>query len=264
MAAKTELTPVIIKKKRAGKHGHHGGAWKVAYADFVTAMMALFIVLWLMSSSENVKKAIAGYFRDPTGAGSSMGSGQAGSGEGLELQKKDLEHLKDKLESAFRQLPNFQQMLKDKIQMVVTGEGLRIEFMETEQGLFFETGSAIPTAQGTELLSSLAREVGQMKNDLLIEGHTDSRAFARGTNYGNWELSTDRSNAARRILQRSGLREGQVAQVRGYADQKLRDKADPNNASNRRISIVVRYNEGEAPGAAAKALEKTPGAHGGH
>lgn len=258
MAAKPEPGPIIIKKKKVNGHGHHGGAWKVAYADFVTAMMALFIVLWLLSSGENVKKAVAGYFRDPNGTGTSTGSSEAGLGEGLALNKQDMEHLKDKLESAFKQLPDFQKQLKDKVRMVVTGEGLRIEFMETEQGLFFETGSARPTAQGSELLTSVAEEVGQLSNELLIEGHTDSRPFTAGSGYGNWELSADRANSARRVMEKAGLRLHQVSQVRGYADQKLRDPEDPNNASNRRISIVVRYNTSQPASAAATAAPPPP------
>lgn len=245
MAHTADVVPIIIRRKKAAAHGSHGGAWKVAYADFVTAMMALFIVLWLLSSSENVKKAVAGYFRDPTGPGTSTGSGLAGLGDGLNLQKKDMEHLKDKLQAAFREHPNFQQVLKDRIQMVVTGEGLRIEFMETEQGLFFQTGSAVPTPEGKDLLASVAAEVGEMDNALLIEGHTDSKPFAAQAGYGNWELSADRANAARRVMEKSGLKPKQVGQVRGFADQRLRDTADPANASNRRISIVVRYNDAD-------------------
>lgn len=264
MARAAEVIPIIIKRKKTGGHGHHGGAWKVAYADFVTAMMALFIVLWLLSSSENVKKAVAGYFRDPTGPGSSTGSGLAGVGDGLNLEKKDMEKLKDKLQAAFRQHPNFQQVLKDRIQMVVTGEGLRIEFLETEQGLFFKTGSSVPTPEGTDLLTSVAAEVGQMTNGLLIEGHTDSRPFNGTSGYGNWELSADRANAARRVMEQSGLKPKQVGQVRGFADQRLRDTRDPENATNRRISIVVRYNEEDMPKVEGPAAGKQNPAAAGH
>jgi len=247
MARAAEVIPIIIRRKKVVGHGHHGGAWKVAYADFVTAMMALFIVLWLLSSSENVKKAVAGYFRDPTGPGVSTGSGLAGLGDGLNLEKKDMEKLKDKLQAAFRQHPTFQQVLKDRIQMVVTGEGLRIEFMENEQGLFFHSGKALPTEECTSLLASVAAEVGQMTNSILIEGHTDSKPFNGQSGYSNWELSADRSNAARRVMEKAGLKPHQVGQVRGFADQRLRDKADPENATNRRISIIVRYNDEDKP-----------------
>ena len=120
--------PIIIIKKKGGHAGHHGGAWKVAYADFVTAMMALFIVLWLLSSSEDVKKAIAGYFRDPKGHGKQLGSAMGGSGESLTISKTNMSALKEKLEQAMKQSPQFEK-LKDYVQMTVTGEGLRIELL---------------------------------------------------------------------------------------------------------------------------------------
>src|SRR2546430_1088629 len=126
--------PIIIIKKKGAHASHHGGAWKVAYADFVTAMMALFIVLWLLSSSEDVKKAIAGYFRDPKGHGKQLGSAMGGSGESLTLSKTTMAKLKDRLEQAMKQSPQFEK-LKDYVQMTVTGEGLRIELLETEKGM---------------------------------------------------------------------------------------------------------------------------------
>src|ERR1051326_7436391 len=125
-----ELPPIIIRKK-VMHGGHHGGAWKVAYADFVTAMMALFIVLWLMNTSDQVKKAISGYFRDPSGRGAGQGSGLGGSGEGVGIGKDDLGKLKEKLESAMKQAPQLA-TLKDQVQMTVTGEGLRVELLEKE------------------------------------------------------------------------------------------------------------------------------------
>jgi chemotaxis protein MotB len=123
------VQPIIVKKKIV-HGGHHGGAWKVAYADFVTAMMALFIVLWLMGSSEPVKKAIAGYFRDPSGHSEKNGSGQSGANENIGIGKDDMSKLKEKLEAAIRQTPDVAK-LKDQVQMTVTGEGLRIELLET-------------------------------------------------------------------------------------------------------------------------------------
>src|SRR4029434_4580275 len=131
-----ELQPIIIKKKH-GHGGHHGGAWKVAYADFVTAMMALFIVLWLLSSSEKVQKAVGGYFTDPSGSGKMMGSSMAGAGEGISLSKNEMSELKEKLEQALKHVPKFEEM-RDQVQITVTGEGLRIELMETAKGMFFE------------------------------------------------------------------------------------------------------------------------------
>ena len=237
---KPESQPIIIKKKII-HGGHHGGAWKVAYADFVTAMMALFIVLWLMGSSEPVKKAVAGYFRDPSGRAAEKGSGQGGVGENIAVRKDDMGKLKEKLESAMMQSPELAR-LKNQVQMTVTGEGLRIELLESEVGTFFDSGSSRPTASGKDMLEMLSAELGKMQNRLLIEGHTDSQPFAASaTGYSNWELSTDRANSARKLMQESGLQTSQVAEVRGYADQRLRKPEDPKNASNRRVSIVVKY-----------------------
>ena len=240
-----ETQPVIIIRKKVAHGGHHGGAWKVAYADFVTAMMALFIVLWLMNTSEAVKKAIAGYFRDPSGSRTGQGTGQAGVGETISMKKNDMDHLKDKLEDAMKQLPQLDK-LKDQVDMTVTGEGLRIELMESETGTFFDSGDARPTEPGREMLELLARETGKLPYSLLVEGHTDARPFARGGNYTNWELSADRANSARRIMEGSGLRPNQVAEVRGFADQRLKRPDDPDNPSNRRISVIVKYAGGAA------------------
>jgi chemotaxis protein MotB len=240
-----ETPPIIIIRKKIGHAAHHGGAWKVAYADFVTAMMALFIVLWLMNSSEQVKKSIAGYFRDPSGKTSGQGTGQAGVGETIALAKPDMNKLQAKLEEAMKSLPELEK-LKDQVQMTVTGEGLRIELMESETGTFFVSGNAQPTDQGREMLQMLATETGKLKYSLLIEGHTDAKPFAAGGNYSNWELSSDRANAARRIMESSGLRPNQVAEVRGFADQRLRKPDDPTNPSNRRISVIVKSPESEA------------------
>ena len=240
-----ENPPIIIVKKVVRHGGHHGGAWKVAYADFVTAMMALFIVLWLMNSSEQVKKAIAGYFRDPSGHRSGQGTGEAGVGESISLAKADLGQLKDKLEDAMKRMPELEK-LKDQVDMTVTAEGLRIEMMETENGTFFESGNAHPTSTGREMLEMLAVETGKLKYSLMIEGHTDARPFAARGNYSNWELSADRANEARKIMQATGLRDNQIAEIRGYADQRLRKPADPTNPTNRRISVIVKSNVREA------------------
>lgn len=252
---------IIIKKKKGGHGGHHGGAWKVAYADFVTAMMALFIVLWLMNTSQDVQKAVAGYFRDPKGYGKQAGSSLAGVGESLTISKDHMSQLKDKLEQALKKNPEFEK-LKDHVQMTVTGEGLRIELIENDKGMFFESGDANPTDSGKDLLKELARQVGKLTNTVLIEGHTDAHPYPSAT-YTNWELSSDRANAARRIMQLSGLRENQVRQVRGFADQDLRLPDKPEDASNRRISIIVEYPRPTpmpepAPGKDAKGNDAKP------
>jgi len=253
------IQPIIVKKKIV-QEGHHGGAWKVAYADFVTAMMALFIVLWLMGSSEPVKKAVAGYFRDPTGKSSQNGSGQIGVSikEDLGIGKDDMQKLKEKLEAAIRQSPDVSK-LKDQVQMTITGEGLRIELLEKDTSTFFETGIAHPTDSGKEMLELLAAQLGKLPNRLSVEGHTDAQPYVSKTGYSNWELSADRANAARKLIQQGGVRPDQVADVRGYADQRLRKPEDPTSASNRRISIVVKYRVPEDPPMpGAPALKRSP------
>jgi chemotaxis protein MotB len=239
----TKTPPVIVIKKKRGHAGHHGGAWKVAYADFVTAMMSLFIVLWLMSANEKVKKAVAGYFNDPKGTGSLLGTTMSGNGEEVTLNTENLKRLKEKLEEEIKAKLELQKLAK-QIEITITAEGLRIELIEDKNGTFFQSGSAGLSANGQELLALLAGELKTLPNQLLIEGHTDAAKYSSDQNYSNWELSADRANAARRLLQQDGVRSNQVTQVRGYADQFLRVKSNPYDPSNRRISILVKNDNG--------------------
>jgi len=240
MAAKAP--PIVIKRIR--RHGgHHGGAWKVAYADFVTAMMALFIVLWLMNTSKPIQEAISGYFKDPAGTGKFTGLSKPVAAP---MSKDDLGKVKAEIEKAIRQVANFDK-LKDHIELSVTPEGLRIELLESQKGTFFEIGQPEPNANGRELLITIAEELGKIPNKILIEGHTDSQPFAGAANYTNWELSADRANASRRLMQLHGLRADQVAQVRGFADQQPRNAKDPSDSANRRITLIVRYLETNVP-----------------
>jgi chemotaxis protein MotB len=232
--------PIIILKKKGGHGGHHGGAWKVAYADFVTAMMSLFIVLWLLSSSKKVQEAVGGYFKDPTGTSAKIGSTMEGAGENFTLTKDNMPQLKNQLEQRIRQMTDFEK-LKSHIEMTVTSEGLRIELMESVSGTLFDSGSPKLNGDGRELLITLAQEMGKLPNKISIEGHTDSKPYATSGTYSNWELSTDRANSARRLMQASGLASNQVVQVRGFADQRLRKSDSPLDASNRRISLIVQY-----------------------
>ena len=232
--------PILIIKRKSGHGGHHGGAWKVAYADFVTAMMALFIVLWLLNTSKQIQEAIGGYFKDPTGTSKKVGSNMVGTGENFTLTKDNMPKLKQQLQQAIRQMTDFEK-LKSHIEMTVTAEGLRIELTESASGTFFESGRPELNRDGSELLVTLAQELGKLPNKLSIEGHTDATPYAASANYGNWELSTDRANAARRLMQGNGIRTDQVMQVRGFADQRLRKPADPLDPSNRRISLIVQY-----------------------
>ena len=215
----------------------------MAYADFVTAMMALFIVLWMMNSTQKVKASITGYFRDPRGYTHKLGAGPAAAGEGLPVDRRTVSDIQKHIEEALRRMPEFP-TVRDHIRFSVTGEGLRIDLLENEQGLFFVTGSPNPTAEGEHLLQLLAEEIGKMPNPVVIEGHTDSRPYRNAvpsSGYGNWELSADRANAARRLLHAHGLRPQQVVEVRGYADQKLLEADNPESARNRRISLVVKF-----------------------
>jgi len=234
--------PIIVIKREESHAGHHGGAWKVAYADFVTAMMALFIVLWLLNSSKQIREAVGGYFKDPTGTSKKVGSGKTGAGDNFTLTKENMNRLKDELQKSVRKISDFEK-LKNQIEMTVTAEGLRIELMESEKGTFFASGEAEPSEDGRQILIMLAQELGKLPNTVSIEGHTDSKPFAGHGNYSNWELSADRANAARRMMQDNGLGPRQISQVRGYADQRLRKPAAPEDPSNRRISVVVQYLE---------------------
>jgi chemotaxis protein MotB len=239
-------TPVrIIIKKKRGHGGHHGGAWKVAYADFVTAMMALFIVLWIVGQSSTVKQAISMYFNDPgvfeNGRGGGILNGSSGSAPSptsnaaIEMEKLKAEA--KKIGEAIASTPEFDKF-KDKIQITVAKEGLRIELVENSTGLFFDVGSAQIKPETVKLLKLVAQEVGRLNNSVMIEGYTDARPYV-GKDYSNWELSTDRANTARRILEENGVRQNQVLQVRGFADRNLKHPDQPMEAANRRVSILV-------------------------
>jgi chemotaxis protein MotB len=251
----TKGQPVIIIKKKGGAHaGHHGGAWKVAYADFVTAMMAFFLVMWLVNQSPAVKASVAGYFRDPGAFDTTKGGGiLPGGAEGLretgvtptpkaipndvksaqEILEKAAEHLRE----ALKKIPSLK-ALEDRIEITLTPEGLRIELLETAKNSFFAVGSADLLPETVEILAVISKELGGLGNAVALEGHTDSRKYASDA-YGNWELSSDRANAARRAMERFGLHVGQINGVRGYADTRLRTPKEPLDARNRRISIVV-------------------------
>ena len=237
--------PIVLKRRHKRHIGHHGGAWKVAYADFVTAMMSLFIVLWLMNQSARIKEAVAGYFNDPRGTQSLMGTTMNGKGIPAPVPATDMNALKDRLMQEIKAKKELEKLSK-QIEITVTQEGLRIEMLEGKDGTFYQSGSAQLSSNGQELLALLAGELKTLPNHLLIEGHTDAKQYSSENGYSNWELSADRANAARRLMQQDGVRGDQVSQVRGYADQMLRVKNDPYDPSNRRISILVK-NEAAAP-----------------
>lgn len=248
--------PIIISKGKKCKHAHHGGAWKVAYSDFVTAMMALFIVLWILAQNDEVKNNIAGYFNDPSGFGSGNGpSVFKGPGRNsspapsllTEFQKKKIEqeHLKEMGNELMDELDKsgFGD-LKDQMDIEVVDEGLRVELMETKKKGFFEVGTAKIKPKTKKVLEVIGKKLSKVKNQIVIEGHTDSRPYpGNGMGYTNYELSSDRANTARRILMAAGVKASQIDEIRGYADKRLRDPKHPFDASNRRISIIVKYNE---------------------
>jgi chemotaxis protein MotB len=241
----------IVKKKR-GHGGHHGGAWKVAFADFMTSMFALFLVLWLVNQSSDVKSAIAGYFQDPLGRASEYGSSilpgegaQASSVRPLDppsvinLRRDRLQNVAERLKRELDKVPQLA-AVRDKVEITLSDDGLHIELIEDSDGVFFETGNASPSASGREILALLGKELGVLPNRVRIEGHTDARPYSTAA-YTNWELSADRANTARRILTANGLSEGQISQIRGLADRQLKDPADPKAAKNRRVAITMLF-----------------------
>ena len=258
-----ETNEIIIVKKKSGHGGHHGGAWKVAYADFVTAMMALFIVLWMMNASKQVQEAVGGYFKDPRGIAKMVGTNKNGAGEFVPMKKEDMEKLKEDLLRSIHHIDPLDK-LKNQIEITITPEGLRIELMESAKGTFFELGSVKPTPALIDLLKVLSAQLGKLPNNISIEGHTDSKPFSGNKAYDNWDLSSDRANEARRIMQANGIQPSQVSQVRGFADQRLRFPQKPEDPSNRRISLIVQYqvqNSSEVAPALVKTDITTSGAH---
>jgi chemotaxis protein MotB len=258
MNQNNEETPIRIVKKKSGHAGHHGGAWKVAYADFVTAMMSLFIVLWIIGQSKPVKESVASYFKDPgaffensksSGVLEGMESSQKplSPDEMMKREKAEQERLETMGKTIMEGLSKDPTLtgLKNQIKIEVIDEGLRIELREASQSFFFDIGTAKLKDEAVRILTIIAQEVGKLPNKVIVEGHTDSRQYSRVDGYTNFELSADRANSARRVLATKGLRESQIAQVRGYADSQLRDKNDPYDVINRRISIIIKKMEGK-------------------
>ncbi|MGA7708428.1 MAG: flagellar motor protein MotB, partial [Acidobacteriaceae bacterium] len=244
------VRPIIVIKKKVSHGGHHGGAWKVAYADFVTAMMSLFIVLWLMNSTPQIKKAVAGYFNDPKSGGRETGTTVLGSNKSISIDQKNVQKLKEQIEKAILKQTDLSKLSKQII-ITITSEGLKIDLIEDKGGTFFQSGSAKLSPSGVELLDLLAGQLKVLPNKLLIEGYTDAQAYSKNSDYSNWDLSADRANSARRLLQQGGVGPNQVSQVRGYGDQMLRVPSNPFDPTNRRVSLIVQWQDMSAPGANA-------------
>ncbi len=283
--------PIIVKRVKKIAGGHHGGAWKIAFADFATAMMAFFLVMWLMTSATpEQKKLISGYFQDPIGFSESaspyvidLGGSPTPSpdrtlnpepdtdpqspteidreqAESLaeEVERERLELLLQELQNKVEENPQLQNF-KDQILFEITQDGLRIQIMDAENRPMFASGSAQLRPYFEDILLALTDTIAAVPNKISISGHTDAQPFAGRGGYGNWELSADRANAARRVLVAGGYSDEQIARVVGYASSALFDRDNPLNPINRRIDIVVltkkaqRAIEGEQSGAADEA-----------
>jgi chemotaxis protein MotB len=277
-----KLQPIIVKRIKKGGHGHHGGAWKIAYADFVTAMMAFFLLMWLLgSTTEGDKKGIADFFNSPMKVALMGGSGSGdsshvirGGGEDLsrqggqvksgdnEKQRKtinlqafkadqrraELERLRGLKNDFQGKLANNAKLaaMKSQIRLDMTADGLRIQIVDEQQRAMFATGSAVVQPYMRELLQLIGDVLAEVPNRLTLEGHTDAAPFiGGGLGYSNWELSSDRANASRRELLAGGLPEDRVLRVQGLASSSLFDRDDPLNPANRRISIIVMNRDAE-------------------
>lgn len=252
-------TPIIIKKKKGhGDHAHHGGSWKVAYADFVTAMMAFFMVMWIMGLSDESKAQIQGYFNDPLGfvknqpklkmnispPGSPNTGKGPGSGQGNEPSKgeeKEMTKLKEDLTQRIKTDGDLSKLL-EYVEIQVTNEGLRIELVESTVATFFQSGSATILPQGKEFVRRIAPLLAQTRRQIIIEGHTDAQPYPSDV-YNNWDLSADRANAMRRTLQASGIPYKQIDGVRALADTELKKPEKPYDVSNRRVSLLLPFNK---------------------
>lgn len=249
-------TPIIIKKKKVQGHGHHGGSWKVAYADFVTAMMAFFMVMWIMGMSAETRSMVAGYFNDPNGfvknppksrtpfaipGSPSPRQGQGGDSMNMAEQRdrEEVRKIETQLEQAIGSDESLRSLFKN-MEMSITEEGLRIEFMEASGSVFFETGKAVIRPDAKRLIAKVAPLLAQSGREMVVEGHTDAMPYA-GANYDNLNLSTDRALAMKRALQAGGVSMKQLLQVRGYAANKLRKPDKPLDFSNRRVTVLIPF-----------------------
>ena len=277
-----KLQPIIIKRVRKGGHNKHGGAWKIAYADFVTAMMAFFLLMWLLgSTTDGDKKGIADFFNAPlkvallggSGAGDSSHvvrgggqdlsrtTGQVKQGDvpskrkllnikSLEAEQKRaevtrLEALKKKVEDALAASPKLAAM-KSQIRLDMTRDGLRIQIVDEQSRPMFDSGSAVVKPYMRELLREIGHVLSDVPNRITLEGHTDAQPFSGGERgYSNWELSSDRANASRREIVAGGLPEDRVLLVQGLASSNLFVPNEPTHPMNRRISIIVMNRDAE-------------------
>lgn len=246
--------PIIIKKKKAGHGGgHHGGSWKVAYADFVTAMMAFFMVMWIMGLSEETRKSIQGYFNDPIGfmkneprsksiialssAAAGKAKGETKGSDAYDLEQRALERIEKQVkdEVANQKAPNLD--IGKDVKVTITPEGMQIEFIEERGAVFFESGSAVIRPEAKKIIDRIAPILSKFNHPLVIQGHTDAAPFAGPG--GNFGLSASRAMSLMEELRSNGCPEKQFKEVVGYADKKLEKPDDPFNFSNRRVTILI-------------------------
>ena len=268
--------PIIIKRVKKVEGGHHGGAWKIAYADFVTAMMAFFLLMWLIgSTAEGDRKGIAEYFQTPLRVALAGGSGSGdassviqGGGEDLtrsagqvrradepaqrqtinlqaaraEIARREaerLEGLKQRFEQAIQSNEKLAQF-KDQIRLAITAEGLQVTVVDEQNRAMFDTGGAVLKDYTRDVMRAIGGLLNDVDNAISLAGHTDAVQYAGGERgYSNWELSADRANASRRELVAGGMRENKILRVVGLGSSLPLDVADPLNPMNRRISLVV-------------------------
>jgi chemotaxis protein MotB len=268
--------PIIVKRIKKGAHGHHGGAWKIAYADFVTAMMAFFLLMWLLgSTTKGELEGIAEYFKTPLKVALQGGSGSGDSssvikGGGKDLtradgqvhktidpiekktinlaaakvefekqEKQKLQSLKEKIEQAIETNPLLNQF-KEQILLDITSEGLRIQIVDEKNRPMFDLGGAHMKSYTVQILQEIGKMLNEVPNRLSLSGHTDATPYSSGERgYSNWELSADRANSSRRELIAGGMAESKMLRVVGLSSAVMLDDKDPNNPINRRISLIV-------------------------
>lgn len=254
--------PIVVNKTKKAGHGHHGGAWKIAYADFVTAMMAFFLLMWLLgSSTKGDLRGIASYFQNPFAVVLGNGNGSGGTpsllqGGGLDLSKKAADKTADAGKQRLRDLKRQirqaldnaagSELAKFKEQIVIDAppEGLRIQIVDAKNRPMFKSGSAQMEPYAVAVLHELAVILSQVPNKLSLSGHTDNSVFnGAATGYTNWELSSDRANTSRRELVAGGLPPDRILRIVGQGDSVPYDAQDPTNPVNRRISLIVLNDE---------------------
>lgn len=254
--------PIIVKKIKKSAEGHHGGSWKVAFADFMTAMMAFFLVMWILGLDQETRSLIAGYFKDPynfqkeakgntmasllkqnEGKGGTEKAGAPNEGYKAKKQDQDVEEMSKIGEEITKTLEGIPD-LKDLRQMVeinLSEEGLMISILDGAGSVFFETGSATVRPKAVELFQKLGQILQKAHHKVVIDGHTDAKPYSLGAKYNNWDLSQDRAQSTLDVMRSGGFSDENVLAVRGFAATRLRYPKDPFHFSNRRVTILLPY-----------------------